>query len=322
MAMNRRTFIKRALLGAGALYLWPWHSWTSVQGSERAYKRLVVLGDPHLPVRVEKHPDQAERKAIVAAKLRAIADINSWPDVDGIAVVGDIVARYSIPSEYDFIKQYFAGVKVPLYVVDGNHEILYQDKPNEEGKLVKGDAESRRRKLQHFCEFWQLSSPYYSLDFGGCHLIFLATEGPLSTQIGAEQFAWFKNDLAGHQQPTLVFFHGPLMGTLLNYNDKVNKKSTVAQPVNELHDLLMANPQVRLWVSGHTHTPATNYSFAAPGINMYGSRIMDIHNSDMDRKRIWTNSLYIYSDHIDIRTFDHQSQDWMTKYDRQIRLDD
>ena len=112
------------------------------------------------------------------------------------------------------------------------------------------------------------------------------------------------------------------MGTLLNYNNSVNKKSTVAQPVNELHDLLMSNPQVRLWISGHTHTPATNDSFAAPEINMYGLRIMNIHNSDMDRKHIWTNSLYIYGDHIDIRTFDHRSQDWIENYDRQIRLDD
>lgn len=55
---------------------------------------------------------------------------------------------------------------------------------------------------------------------------------------------------------------------------------------------------------------------------MYGSRIMNIHNSDMDRKHIWTNSLYIYGDHIDIRTFDHRSQDWIENYDRQIRLDD
>ena len=109
---------------------------------------------------------------------------------------------------------------------------------------------------------------------------------------------------------------------MLNYNNSVNKKSTVAQPVNELHDLLMSNPQVRLWISGHTHTPATNDSFAAPEINMYGSRIMNIHNSDMDRKHIWTNSLYIYGDHIDIRTFDHRSQDWIENYDRQIRLDD
>lgn len=112
------------------------------------------------------------------------------------------------------------------------------------------------------------------------------------------------------------------MGTLLNYNNSVNKNRTVAQPVNELHDLLMSNPQVRLWISGHTHTPATNDSFAAPEINMYGSRIMNIHNSDMDRKHIWTNSLYIYGDHIDIRTFDHRSQDWIENYDRQIRLDD
>ena len=118
------------------MYLWPWQSWMPVWGSERAYKRLVVLGDPHLPVRVEKHPDKAKRQAIVAAKLRAIADINSWPDVDSIAVVGDIVARYSIPSEYDFIRQYFSSVKVPLYVIDGNHEILYEDEPNENGKLV------------------------------------------------------------------------------------------------------------------------------------------------------------------------------------------
>ena len=117
-------------------------------------------------------------------------------------------------------------------------------------------------------------------------------------------------------QTTLVFFHGPLIHTLLNYNKSVNTIRATAQPEQALADILAANPQVRLWVSGHTHTPATNYSYAADGINRYSDSLVDIHNADLDRKHIWTNSLYLYDDHIDVRTFDHRKQVWLAQFDR------
>ena len=44
----------------------------------KGYHRLIILGDPHLP-----------GKEIVA-KERVIRNINSWDDVDGVIVLGDI----------------------------------------------------------------------------------------------------------------------------------------------------------------------------------------------------------------------------------------
>jgi hypothetical protein len=56
-----------------------------------------------------------------------------------------------------------------------------------------------------------------------------------------------------------------------------------------------------LWVSGHTHTPADNPSFAAD-LNLYAGRVTNIHNSDLDREVIWTNSLYLYADKVTVKT--------------------
>ena len=45
---------------------------------ERDYVHLVLLSDPHLPGR------------ILPVKEKALQTINSWADVDRVAVVGDI----------------------------------------------------------------------------------------------------------------------------------------------------------------------------------------------------------------------------------------
>lgn len=139
--------------------------------------------------------------------------------------------------------------------------------------------------------------------------------------MGDEQLDWLTKDLAAHrQQPTLIFFHGPLYNTLLNYNDKVNKERTIAMPEKRLHPLLDANPQVKLWISGHTHTPCRNASFAAKGINRYNENTYDIHNDCMDRKKIVTNSLFLYPDRILVRTYDHHNACWLTGLDREFPL--
>lgn len=312
--LKRRTFLKGLLAGLGAL-LWGqgWHG----QAAARPYHRLVVLGDPHLPVRVYHHPALAEQQAIKTAKDALIDDINSWDDVEAVVVVGDIVEQRAVDAEYAYIRQYFARLHKPLWVINGNHEFRYEDQPDAKGKPVVAAPEVWQRKLQRFQDFWQLPSRWYTKEVGGYHLVFLSAEGPENAQIGESQLAWLRDDLAEHAaQTTLVFFHGPLIHTLLNYNKSVNTIRATAQPEQALADILAANPQVRLWVSGHTHTPATNYSYAADGINRYSDSLVDIHNADLDRKHIWTNSLYLYDDHIDVRTFDHRKQVWLAQFDR------
>ena len=311
--IKRRTFIKGLLASLGTA-LWP----TLGRAAAQPYQRLVVLGDPHLPVRVYHHPERAEQELIKAAKNALIDDINGWDDVAAVIVVGDLVEQRAVDAEYAYISKYFARLSKPLWVINGNHEFRYEDKPNEKGKPIVAGPEIWQRKLARFQTFWQLPSRWYTKDVAGYHLVFLSTEGPENTQLGPEQLAWFQDDLAAHRaQTTLVFFHGPLMNTLLNYNKSVNTVRATAQPEKALAQILADNPQVRLWVSGHTHTPATNYSYAADGINRFSDTLVDIHNADLDRKHIWTNSLYLFDDHIAVRTYDHFTHDWLPEFDRQ-----
>ena len=104
---------------------------------------------------------------------------------------------------------------------------------------------------------------------------------------------------------------------LRDYNSNANTPDFIAQPSAKIHDIIMTNPQVFLWVSGHTHTSPKEESFAS-SINVYEKRITNIHNTDMNRETIWTNSIYMYSDKIIIKTYDHKKDAWLPDLERTI----
>lgn len=313
--LSRRSFMRGLFIGLGALVFGGWQKLLGATG--QGYYRIVVLGDPHLPVRVAKHPDFAEQQAILLAKNDVIADINSWDDVTAVVVVGDIVEQRGVKSEYDYIQSFFGKLKKELWVINGNHEFLYEDELSSNGRIKPASSEVRQQKLDAFARFWQLPRRWYAKDLGGYHLIFLSTEGPLPTQIGETQLAWFEQELAAHRdQKTLIFFHGPLNHTLLTYHKSVNTERSIAMPADKIDAILADNPQIKLWISGHTHTPCRNLSFANNEINFYNEHTCNIHNDCMDKKKITTNSIYLYPDHIEVRTFDHHKKCWLEEIDR------
>lgn len=320
--LNRRNFIRGLLLGVGSLYLGDWTKLVRA-AEKRPYKRLVILGDPHLPVRVKEHPQLKKQQAILAAKNAVIADINSWSDVDAVAAVGDMVERYAIESEYAYIRQFFGKLTKKLWVINGNHEFLYEDEADENGKSKIATAPVWKRKLEYFRTFWRLPQRWYTKEVANYHLIFLSAEdGPLQVALGETQLAWLEQDLAKHKaRPTLIFFHGPLKNTLLTYKPKINQPRTIAMPADKLQKILAANPQVKLWISGHTHTPYTNPSYANQSVNWYNENLYNLHNDCMDRKVITTNSVYLYEDHIEIKTYNHSTQSWIPQCDRMLRID-
>jgi len=65
------------------------------------------------------------------------------------------------------------------------------------------------------------------------------------------------------------------------------------------------------------HTPPTNENYASE-INLYEKQVTNIHNCDMNRATIWTNSLYLYPDKVSVRTFNHKTGAWVEKLDRTI----
>ena len=278
------------------------------------YQRIVVLGDPHLPFSTERTSDPDKQTQIVAAKIKVRDDSNGWDDVALVAVVGDIVAETGIPREYDTAKLYFSHLNKPLALVNGNHDFAYTDIRGPNGNFPRGDAASRRLKLQRFRDTFQMPALSYTKTLGNYLLIFLSAEMETSRyllQYSPEQLRWLRDQL--------IFTHPPLKDTLSHYNKHANTPGFYAQPHEEVQQLLSDFPQIRLWVSGHTHTPATNPDFASP-INWHNERVLNLHNADMDRETIWTNSIFLHDNEIVIKTFNHRTGEWMENLERVVTI--
>jgi len=269
---------------------------------------LVILGDPHLP-----GPNLAQKK-------RVLEKINSWDDVEMVIAVGDICSEYGTNEEYAAAREFFNILRKPLLPVAGNHDYLYMTPSWPGGGYMTGSRLSQEAKLSTFRETFGLANYYYSREVGGYLLVFLSTDHEsYATGISEPQLNWLRAKLASHSQmPTIIFFHGPLKGTQRNFKRYVNQPQAIAQPEEAIHTLITQNPQVFLWVSGHTHTPPTEESYASP-LNIYAGQVTNIHNPDMKHETIWTNSLYLYPDRVEIRTFDHQKNNWLPRLDRTIK---
>lgn len=273
-------------------------------------RRIVVLADSHYA------PSAPQ-------KLAAVRDINAWPDVELVTVVGDIVRRFGSPAEYDDARAFVGAFQKPLALVNGNHDYMYEDAPGPEGRLRRAAPDIRAEKLSRYLAAFGQKELYYTRDAGKYLLVFCApdvTDGKYLTEMSPAQLEWLGKTLrANRTRPTIVFFHGPLAGTLERYNKDADTPNFVAQPVGAIQALLQANPQVLLWVSGHTHTPPTNPSFNAP-CNWYLGRVLNVHTPDMNRPTVWSNNLYLCDDKIVVRTWDHLNGTWLVEDDRTIPL--
>ncbi len=283
-------------------------------GKTRDYKRIVVISDAHYPSKTRTQP---ARDNIIAHKLAKVEDINQWKDVDLLVFPGDIVQRTGNLWEYNEAKGFTDRFTAPKAFIPGNHAFMFASKLVN-GKAVRASLEERAMKLQRFAKTFGLQSLYYGQEMAGYYLVFLSPEvasGKYPTELSQEELSWLKQKLKEHKaMPTICFFHAPLKGSLENYNKNINSDYYVAHPVESIRNILAANPQVKLWVSGHTHTKATNKSFAAP-VNKVGS-VVDIHNPSWESKTIWTNSLYLYPDKIIVRTYNHDKHKFVKKLDR------
>ena len=266
---------------------------------------IVLLGDPHLP---GKHLEKKER---------VLETLNQWSDVEMVVALGDLCSQTGTREEYETVKTYFSKLKHPLFPITGNHDFIYEDALDENGKLKHATFETQMQKLETFKQTLKLPKLYYTLHKEPYILIFLSTDNPKHlAELSKEQLAWFENELKTHAtKPTIVFFHAPLEDTLETYKHWVNTPNFVAQPVKKIKSIISQNPQVFLWISGHTHTSPLEPSFAS-AINLYENRVVNIHNTDMNKENIWTNSLFLSPDKVVVKTYNHTTHMWLDSLER------
>ena len=281
-----------------------------VLANSAEYYHIVLLSDPHLPVREHKVKDPIKQQKIVVAKNNVVEVVNSWDDVSEIVVLGDVVARVGNEEEYLYAAEYFNKFNKPVSFINGNHDYIYENFYSSKGKNIKCDAASRLTKLSRFKDTFGLQENFYSGIIGNYCLLFLSIDSLNSTyltQISDYQLTWLQKELRLNSgKPTIIFFHAPLSGTL----SRIKSPNWVAQPEQAIQEIISANPQIFLWVSGHTHTAPTNPDFASQ-INLFQGQVTNIHNTDMEREAIWTNSLFLYPDKVVVKTFDHRERRWL-----------
>jgi 3',5'-cyclic-AMP phosphodiesterase len=283
------------------------------------YYRIVVLGDPHLPFKYLKITDEKKQKKIIDEKENAIKDINSWKDADLAVAVGDITGETGSDSEYDYAKNFFKKLNVQVLPITGNHDFTYQTE-TKNNKLVHGTVETAFQKLKKFETTFGLENISYTREISNYFLVFLSADkvdGKHQVELTKKSLSFLENILKSNRnKPTIIFFHAPLKGTLIKKGTP-SKGNDAAQPDKKIDEILKENPQVFLWISGHTHTPPTDKSYNAAE-NLYDNRILNIHNTDMDRKQIWTNSLFLYNNKVIIKTYDHANKKWLPEMERTV----
>lgn len=316
--MKRREFLQAAAAFIGCLSLG--YVPTVAAGGRKDYYHIVIISDLHLPVRTKSFPAVADQKNVWEKKQKLLQTINAWTDVDEVALLGDLAARYGKEAEFKVVDEYVGALRYPYYAVAGNHDYAYKDEPvkKKKQKLAQGTLGEKKAKLAAFQKRYHLPAAYYARDVGNCRLLYLSPDGCGSNvELSAEQLAWLQQEIANHKNgPVFFFCHGPLKGTLRTYNKKINTVSATAQPDTKLAEIMAAVPPGSLWISGHTHTPPTNNSYADISVNRVNRNLVNIHNPTIDAKKIYTNSLYIYKDKIVIRTYDHNNGIWLQELER------
>jgi len=302
---------------------------TQTDAPERRYFRIVVLSDVHLPGN------------ILRQKEKAFARINSWPDVDLVAVTGDIVATGGDAAQYAFARGFFRELNKPVAMMGGNHDYIYPDSfaiNTATGHHQKETSpEARRRKLERFKTTWRLPEIFYSRQAGNYLLVFLTPDDLVTnnySQMTERQLNWLRTELREKKdKPTIIFFHAPLYGTYASrlVLESRSPDSYCAEPAEKIRQILAQNPQVFLWIAGHLHISPANRDFKSD-INLYANHVRVIHNADcngtsifsqMDmtytkHDTIWTNSLFLYSDRVVVKTYDHGQEAWLNQLERMI----
>ncbi|MEO1979649.1 MAG: metallophosphoesterase, partial [Fuerstiella sp.] len=96
----------------------------------------------------------------------------------------------------------------------------------------------------------------------GIRLVFLGVaEYGHEIPIAASRIRWLEEQLSDHQRTTIVFHHLPLADTVYNSGDLVTlfpgaypfNTRVPADDSQAVREVLRRHPEVKLWVSGHTH---------------------------------------------------------------------
>lgn len=284
--------------------------------------RVALLSDPHT--------ESAHSPLVGAINDKLAQAVKDYkPLCPDLWLVNGDIANDGQAAQIDAFKQIMARVAKPeqLLVTTGNHDFYDKEASDEE-------------ELRRFREAFGLKTPYSNRVAGGIHFVMLADEQYKSAPryrewawLSPEQLRWFEQVLTANRDKfTVVCLHQPLQDTI-TWTWGGNDFAGCGQ-VKELRAIMQKHPQIRLWLSGHTHMGAavpgnfarkggmnyvglgsTFYLFVpddGPAGKEYGGFRKDLSASQSHLMEVWP-------DRVVLRARDHVRQAWMDEQEIVIK---
>lgn len=199
--------------------------------------RFAQISDLHI-----KPPGELAYGKVDTARLlgRAIDRLDALGDaLDAVLITGDLVDRGK-PEEYRHLRTYLERLRVPYYLMVGNHD----------GREALREVFADHAYLRDGGTFVQ-----YGVDVGELRIIALDSiiEGASGGTLCDERLAWLETELARSSgRPVVVALHHPPFSTGIGHMDDILLAREASQ---RLSDIVRAHPNVERVLAGHLHRP-------------------------------------------------------------------
>jgi Icc protein len=198
---------------------------------------VAQLSDPHIvaPGNSPRTPAGFGPVDTAAFLSRAVAAVNRLDPLPDVTVItGDLVDRGD-PDEYDHLRRLIAPLRMPVFVIPGNHDAREPLRAAFGGDgYLSGDG------------FIQYAVEDYPL-----RLVALDTlvPGKHHGELCADRLGWLDHTLAAApDRPTIVMMHHPPFATGIDYMDKFGLENAEG-----LAAVIAPHSQVERILCGHLH---------------------------------------------------------------------
>jgi len=277
---------------------------TFFDGSDKP-SRVAVLSDLHV---------RGDNQKMLDAAVKAV---NELPDVDAVAITGDLCSKIGSPAEYSKMIKVVSRFKMPIYATPGNHDIMYRDHFGAEGKKLRTSPTERKAKLERFRKALKLKKLRFTRKMGGHLLVFLPNDdlkGKYLVTLSTATLNFLKETLKKNPDvPTIVFCHAPLNGSYVKERS-LGFYNSNAQPYKKISAILKKNSQVFLWVAGHLHIGPSSPEYHNKA-NKVG-KVTVIHTPAVTPKSSWVHVLDLSPAKAKVRTYNAKTGKYVKKFER------